>query len=98
MKQKFPEIDRYIADKKKLVNKLLEKYIRSVREKHPGLADAVAHTLLSGKKIRPALCAAACEAVGGNVKSAQQELTGMFKCVKLESYRGVEQSGSSSGS
>ncbi|QMU56263.1 MAG: polyprenyl synthetase family protein [Candidatus Mycalebacterium zealandia] len=70
MKRKPSEIERYIADKKKRVNKLLEKYIKSVRKKHPGLADAVAHTLLDGKKIRPALCVAACHAVGGNIKTS----------------------------
>ncbi|WP_462137793.1 polyprenyl synthetase family protein [Candidatus Mycalebacterium sp.] len=70
MKPETPEIERYITDKKKRVNKLLEKYIKSVRKNHPGLADAVVHTLLDGKKIRPALCAAACGAVGGNIKTA----------------------------
>ncbi len=64
------EIDQYIEDKKTRVKKRLEKYISGVRKKHSGLADAVAHTLTHGKKIRPVLCIAACESVGGNMDQA----------------------------
>lgn len=70
MKQPPPEIDGYTADRRKRVRKKLEEYTASVREKHPGLADAVAHTLGSGKKIRPVLCMAACESVGGPAAAA----------------------------
>ncbi len=70
MKRNFSEIDRYIEDKRTQVGKRLETYISSVREKHSGLADAVAHALRNGKKIRPALCMAACESLGGNISRA----------------------------
>ena len=70
MKQPPSEIDGYMDDRKKLVREKLEGYIASVREKHPGLADAVAHILRDGKKIRPVLCMAACESVGGEEKAA----------------------------
>lgn len=63
-------IDKYIEDKRGQVNKRLESYISLVREKHSGLADAVAHTLTNGKKIRPVLCIAACESAGGDMARA----------------------------
>ncbi len=66
----FSETKKYIQDSGKRVVRHLEKYVLSVRRKHPGLADAVAHTLGSGKKIRPALCFAACESVGGDTRLA----------------------------
>ncbi|MGI9558875.1 MAG: polyprenyl synthetase family protein [Thermodesulfobacteriota bacterium] len=70
MSAAFPEIDAYIEDRAKLIGAKLEQYIALVREKHPTLSDAAAHALRNGKKIRPVLCVAACEASGGNIKRA----------------------------
>lgn len=66
-KSKSCAIEKYIEDKRGQVNKRLETYISSVREKHSKLADAVAHTLTNGKKIRSVLCIAACESAGGDI-------------------------------
>lgn len=70
MKQPPSEIDGYMDDRRKRVGQKLEEYIASVREKHSGLADAVSHILRNGKKIRPVLCMAACESVGGRAEAA----------------------------
>lgn len=63
-------IDAYIAKIRERVINKLGQYIAGVGEKHPGLADAAAHMLGDGKKIRPALCVAACESVGGSADRA----------------------------
>ncbi len=70
MKHNFSETDLYIKGKKNLISKCLEGYISSVKNKHSKLADAVAHTLRNGKKIRPVLCIATCESVGANPKAS----------------------------
>lgn len=64
-------IEEYLQNQKALVDRKLEEIIPSESTYPPGIHQAMRYSLLSGgKRVRPILCLAACEAVGGDAESA----------------------------
>ncbi|GFR52285.1 hypothetical protein Agub_g14819, partial [Astrephomene gubernaculifera] len=63
------DFNQYMVDRAKLVNKALDE---AVPQKYPDtLYESMRYSLLAGgKRVRPALCLAACELVGGDLHSA----------------------------
>ncbi len=60
------ELDRYLAERRDLVEDALERTLAPVAGTPPRLHEAMRYALFSGgKRIRPILAVAACEAVGG---------------------------------
>jgi len=60
------ELNSYISQKNQIVESSLEKIIQDTQSS-PTLVKAMKYSLMAGgKRIRPVLCLAACEAVGGN--------------------------------
>jgi geranylgeranyl diphosphate synthase type II len=61
------DLKQYLNDRRKTVNKALEKYLPPSKDKTDGLVEAMRYSLLAGgKRIRPILCMAGARAVGGN--------------------------------
>ncbi|MBI5787654.1 MAG: polyprenyl synthetase family protein [Candidatus Schekmanbacteria bacterium] len=60
----------YLADKKKLIEQYLDGYLPKNQEFPAEIHQAMRYSLFaSGKRLRPILALAACEAVGGEIKS-----------------------------
>ena len=64
------DLTAYLNDKKKMINNELDKIFRDFASSSR-IVKAMKYSLMAGgKRIRPVLCLAATEAVGGNLKSA----------------------------
>ncbi len=65
------DLKEYLKEKKKLVDKFLDNYLPKA-DVHPKvLHEAIRYSLFAGgKRIRPILCIASCEAVGGDIDAA----------------------------
>ena len=64
------ELKSYIKQKKLIIDASLEKMIQD-SQSSPTLVKAMGYSLMAGgKRIRPVLCLAACEAVGGQSEDA----------------------------
>ena len=64
------ELTNYLNDKKELINNELDKIFRNIATPRH-IVKAMKYSLMAGgKRIRPILCLAATEAVGGNLESA----------------------------
>ena len=64
------DLTAYLNDKKKMINNELDKIFRDFASSS-GIVKAMKYSLMAGgKRIRPVLCLAATEAVGGNLESA----------------------------
>ncbi|KAG2491721.1 hypothetical protein HYH03_009884 [Edaphochlamys debaryana] len=63
------DFNSYMTERAKLVNKALDE---AVPQKYPDtLYESMRYSLLAGgKRVRPALCLAACELVGGDIQAA----------------------------
>lgn len=63
------DFGKYMLERAQLVNKALDE---AVPQKYPDvLCESMRYSLLAGgKRVRPALCLAACELVGGDIKAA----------------------------
>ena len=65
------KIDSYINDKRKLVDKRLEKIFKAGNNPHSQLNESIRYSLLAkGKRLRPVLCLASCETFGGSLPQA----------------------------
>ncbi|GAX80153.1 hypothetical protein CEUSTIGMA_g7591.t1 [Chlamydomonas eustigma] len=63
------DFESYMVERAKLVNKALDQAVPLVYPET--LTEAMRYSLLAGgKRVRPALCLAACDLVGGNLESA----------------------------
>jgi len=69
-------LEAYMEDERGRVEAALERAVAWIREVVPqGVADAVAHGVLSGgKRLRPILCVSAYRACGGEVREAAYDL------------------------
>jgi len=60
------DINRYLQEKKEIVDSALERYLPEKEEFTSSLHQAIRHSLFAGgKRVRPILSIASCEAVGG---------------------------------
>ncbi len=67
------DLKAYLKQRQALVNKALERYLPPSREYPGSIHQAMRYSVLGeGKRIRPILVLAACEAVGGSISSALQ--------------------------
>ena len=65
------DLDGYLAKKKSTVEKALARVLDGFGQAPPSLREAMAYSLLAGgKRLRPILALAACEAVGGREEDA----------------------------
>lgn len=65
------DIELYLKEKKSLVEDALDRYLPKESEMPSSLHRAVRYSLMAGgKRIRPILCIASCEAVGGKADDA----------------------------
>jgi geranylgeranyl diphosphate synthase type II len=65
------DLDAYLADRRRLVDDALARLLDDARGTPPKLLEAMRYSLLAGgKRLRPILALAACEAVGGRTESA----------------------------
>ncbi|CAA0819098.1 Heterodimeric geranylgeranyl pyrophosphate synthase large subunit 1- chloroplastic [Striga hermonthica] len=65
------DFNAYVAEKASLVNKALDEAVLVGRPPAKAIHEAMRYSLLAGgKRIRPMLCIAACEAVGGSQAAA----------------------------
>jgi len=63
-------LDSYLTSQKKRINRALESLLKTA-DKPDRILEAMAYSLMAGgKRIRPVLCVAAAEAVGGNPEDA----------------------------
>ena len=63
-------LDSYLTSQKKRINRALESLLKTI-DKPDRLLEAMTYSLMAGgKRIRPVLCVAAAEAVGGNPEDA----------------------------
>lgn len=64
-------LDAYLKDRQKIVEKALERYLPD-EDSHPQELHTAIHysVFAGGKRIRPILCMAACEACGGDIAAA----------------------------
>ena len=70
MSQKF-DLKAYLEERRKLVNRALEAYLPAVRGPAFRVVQAMHYSLfVGGKRLRPILCLAAAEAVGGDAGEA----------------------------
>ncbi len=61
----------YLEERRKMVNSTLENILPSTRVKPSVIHKAMRYSLfIGGKRIRPILCLAACEAIGGRIADA----------------------------
>jgi len=64
------DLSNYISQKNKMINASLDKMLHD-SQPSPTLVKAMRYSLMAGgKRIRPVLCMAACEAVGGRAQDA----------------------------
>ncbi|MBI4436238.1 MAG: polyprenyl synthetase family protein [Candidatus Omnitrophica bacterium] len=63
-------LKRYLEEKRGLIDKAFTEFLPSQEEYPPSIHRALHYSLEGGKRIRPILTLAACEAVGGKVKEA----------------------------
>ena len=64
------QLERYLKERKRLVDKALVRLLPPKKDYPASLHGALHYSLVGGKRIRPILTLAACEAVGGKVKDA----------------------------
>ncbi len=65
------KIDKYINEKRALVDKRLEKIFKTGTDQQSLLIESIRYSLLAkGKRLRPVLCLASCETFGGNLSQA----------------------------
>ena len=64
------KIKEYLKKRKALVDKELDKLVPGAREYPQIIHKAIRYTLKRGKRVRPMLCLASCQAVGGETKAA----------------------------
>ncbi len=65
------DLKAYLEERRRLVNRTLETYISVVRGPAPRVVEAMHYSLFAGgKRLRPILCLAASEAVGGDAREA----------------------------
>ena len=65
------DLKSYLVERKKLIDKEIVKYLPPFPEFGSRLYEAVKYSLIvGGKRLRPILCLAGCEAVGGNYRNA----------------------------
>ncbi|SMP12172.1 geranylgeranyl diphosphate synthase, type II [Desulfurobacterium pacificum] len=65
------DLKSYLVERKKLIDKEIVKYLPPFPEFGFRLYEAVKYSLIvGGKRLRPILCLAGCEAVGGNYRNA----------------------------
>ena len=65
------KIDKYINEKRALVDKRLEKIFKAGTNRQSLLIESIRYSLLAkGKRLRPVLCLASCETFGGNLSHA----------------------------
>lgn len=65
------EIERFISEKRKIVNKTLQKYYPQKKKNLTKLNESIRYSVLAdGKRLRPVLCLTACEAFSGNCDKA----------------------------
>ena len=75
------DIEKYLKDKAELVEAALDKLIPDGKDYPQSLYGAMRHSLFAGgKRLRPALVLAACEAVGGDAEDAMNTACA-FECV-----------------
>ncbi|MEK7850816.1 MAG: polyprenyl synthetase family protein, partial [Deltaproteobacteria bacterium] len=66
-------IEEYLKEKKNLVEEALDRYLPRESEMPSSLHSSVRYSLMAGgKRIRPILCLASCETVGGRAEDALQ--------------------------
>ena len=60
-------LESYLSDRRRLVEEALDRYIPAETEEPQKLHESLRYSLLSpGKRLRPILVLASCEAIGGN--------------------------------
>ena len=65
------DILAYLAERRKVIEEALRSYLPRSSQKPRALHEAMGHSLFAGgKRLRPILCLAACEAVGGDYPRA----------------------------
>ncbi|MDD2675846.1 MAG: polyprenyl synthetase family protein [Methylacidiphilaceae bacterium] len=65
------DMPAYLAERRRVVDEALRRYLPPVTKKPRALHEAIRHSLFAGgKRLRPILCLAACEAVGGDYAPA----------------------------
>ena len=65
------DFKEYLKEKKKLVDKFLDDYLPKADVHPTALHEAIRYSLFAGgKRVRPVLCIASCEAVGGDIDTA----------------------------
>ncbi len=65
------DILAYLAERRRVIEEALQGYLPAPSKKPRALNEAMRHSLFAGgKRLRPILCLAACEAVGGNYARA----------------------------
>src|SRR5512137_804696 len=65
------DLKRYLADRKQVVDQALEKYAPAPSGLEKNVSEAARYSLFAGgKRLRPILCLAAAEVVGGSCESA----------------------------
>ena len=75
------DLKTYLKEKQELVNENLEKYLPLEGDYPKEIAEAMRYTLLAGgKRLRPILTIAACEAVGGKAQDAVKAACAM-ECI-----------------
>ena len=74
MSEKF-DLKTYLEERRKLVNRTLEGYLPAVRGPAFRVVQAMHYSLfVGGKRLRPILCLAAAQAVGGDPGEALPDL------------------------
>ncbi len=72
------DFDIYMTDMKTLVDSKLEELLPKVSSRPPVLHEAMRYCVFSGgKRLRPILCIACCEAVGGDIDLAMTPATAL---------------------
>ncbi|VVM08502.1 geranylgeranyl diphosphate synthase, type II [Methylacidimicrobium cyclopophantes] len=65
------DIHAYLAERRRVIDEALRSYLPPPTKKPRILHEAMSHSLFAGgKRLRPTLCLAACEAVGGDSAAA----------------------------
>jgi geranylgeranyl diphosphate synthase, type II len=68
---RIPELERYLRERAALVEEALSAAVRQAAAPEGRLLEAMRYSLLAGgKRLRPILALAACEAVGGRIEAA----------------------------
>ena len=65
------DLKSYLSERQAIINKALERYLPEARQSPEPIHEAMRYSVLGkGKRIRPILVLAACQAVGGKVSQA----------------------------